>query len=52
MSVWYDNFVDCRDSDVHNSQLNIKSKGKNDTQSRMAQTKRKTLLPSNLKREE
>ncbi len=36
MFVWYDNFVDCGNSDVHNSQLNIKSKGKNDTQSRMA----------------
>jgi hypothetical protein len=32
----YDNLVDCGNSDVYNSQLTIKIKGKNDSQSRMA----------------
>ena len=42
------NLVDCGNSDVYNSQVIIKIKRKNDTQSRMAQTQRKTLLPPNL----
>ncbi len=28
MSLWHDNLVDCRNSDVYNSQLNIKNKEK------------------------
>ncbi len=44
ISVWYDNLVDCGNSDVYNSLLIIKIKGKyNDNQ-----PQRKTLLPSNL----
>jgi hypothetical protein len=46
--MWYDNLVACRNTDVYDSQLTIKIKGKNDTQSRLAQTQRKTILPSNL----
>ncbi len=42
------NFVDCGNSDVYNNQLNIKIKRKNDSQSRMAKTLRKALLPPNL----
>ncbi len=46
------NLVDCDNSDVYNSQVTIKIKAKNDTQSRMAKTQRKAVLPSNLKRGE
>ncbi len=42
------NLVDCDNTDVYNSQVIIKIKRKNDTQSWMAQTWRKALLPSNL----
>ena len=42
------NLVDCRNTDVYNSWVTTKIKRKNDTQSRMAQTQRKALLPSNL----
>ncbi len=31
--VWYDNLLDCDNSDVYNRHLDIKIKGKNDTQS-------------------
>ncbi len=48
MSVWYDNLVDSGNSDVYNSQVIIKIKRKNDSQSRLAQTQRKTLLSSNI----
>ncbi len=37
MSVWYE-FSRFANSDVYNSQVNIKIKRKNDTQPRMAQT--------------
>ncbi len=33
ISLYYDNLVDCGDSDVYNSQLIIKIKEKNDSQS-------------------
>jgi hypothetical protein len=42
------NLVDCGNTDVYNRHLTIKIKRKNDTQPRMAQAQRKTLLPSNL----
>ncbi len=37
-SDWNDNLVDCDNSDVYNSQLDIKIKRKNDNQSRLAKT--------------
>ncbi len=39
--VWYDNLVDCGKSDVYNSQVIIKIKEKNDTQSWMAKPEEK-----------
>jgi hypothetical protein len=37
------NLVDCGNSDVYNNQVNIKIKEKNDSQSRMVETKNQTL---------
>ncbi len=48
ISLYGMNFVDCVNSDVYNSQLIIKIKRKNDTQSRVAKTQREALLTSNL----